>query len=155
MKIGLGSDHAGFELKEDIKVYLQEEFPEHELVDMGAYETTSTSYAIYGAKVGHAVAAGELDRGIVICGSGLGISMTAGKIRGVRAALCHDEYTARMSRLHNDANILAMGGRVIGKGLAREMVRVWLEQDFEGGRHQNRVDQIESLTQEDHSMPEK
>ncbi|PIE32587.1 ribose 5-phosphate isomerase B [candidate division KSB3 bacterium] len=149
MKIAMGSDHAGLELKEDIKEYLQEEFSEHDIVDMGAYDTTSTSYAIYGAKVGHAVAAGDVERGIIICGSGLGISMTAGKIRGVRAALCHDEYTARMSRMHNDANILAMGGRVIGKGLAREMVKVWLEQEYEGGRHQTRVEQIESLTTED------
>jgi ribose 5-phosphate isomerase B len=149
MKIALGSDHAGLELKEDIKEYLQEEFSEHDIVDMGTHDMTSTSYAIYGAKVGHAVAAGDVERGIIICGSGLGISMTAGKIRGVRAALCHDEYTARMSRLHNDANILAMGGRVIGKGLAREMVKVWLEQEYEGGRHQIRVEQIESLSQGD------
>lgn len=146
MKIGLGSDHAGFELKEDIKIYLQEEFPDIEVVDLGTHDTTSTSYAIYGAKVAHAVAAGEVERGIIACGSGLGISMTAGKVKGVRAALCHDEYTAKMSRLHNNANILAMGGRVIGKGLAREMVKVWLETPFEGGRHQTRVEQIESLT---------
>ena len=92
MKIGIGSDHAGFELKEDVKAFLQETFPDHEVIDMGTHDTSSTSYAIYGAKVAHAVAKGEVDRGIVICGSGLGISMTAGKVRGVRAALCHDEY---------------------------------------------------------------
>ena len=148
MKIGLGSDHAGFELKEDLKAYLREAFPAHEVVDFGTHDANSVSYAEYGAKVGKAVAAGEVERGIVVCGSGLGISMTAGKVRGVRAALCHDEYTARMSRLHNDANVLAMGGRVVGKGVAREMVKVWLETAFEGGRHQTRVDQIEALTKD-------
>jgi len=148
MKIALGSDHAGFELKEDIKTYLLEAFAQHEIIDMGVHDLASVSYAEYGAKVGKAVAAGEVDRGIVICGSGLGISMAAGKVRGVRAALCHDEYTARMSRLHNDANVLAMGGRVVGKGVAREMVKIWLETPFEGGRHQTRVEQIESLTNE-------
>lgn len=149
MKIGLGSDHAGFELKQDVKAYLQEAFPQHDVVDFGTHDLTSVSYAEYGAKVGKAVAAGDVDRGIVICGSGLGISMTAGKVRGVRAALCHDEYTARMSRLHNDANVLALGGRVLGKGVAREMVKVWLETEFEGGRHQARVDQIESLSEDE------
>ncbi len=148
MKIGLGSDHAGFELKQDVKAYLQEAFPQHEIIDFGVHDLTSVSYAEYGAKVGKAVAAGDVERGIVVCGSGLGISMAAGKVRGVRAALCHDEYTARMSRLHNDANVLAMGGRVVGKGVARDMVKVWLETPFEGGRHQARVEQIESLTSE-------
>ena len=146
MKIGLGSDHAGFELKEDLKNYLQEHFSEHEIIDFGTHDTSSTSYAIYGAKVAHAVANGEINRGIVVCGSGLGISMTAGKVKGVRAALCHDEYTARMSRMHNNANVLAMGGRILGKGLAQEMVKVWLETEFEGGRHQTRVEQIETLS---------
>ncbi|MCP4400084.1 MAG: ribose 5-phosphate isomerase B [bacterium] len=145
MKIGLGSDHAGFELKEDLKNYLQEHLSEHDIIDFGTYDTSSTSYAIYGAKVAHAVADGEIDRGIVVCGSGLGISMAAGKVKGVRAALCQDEYTARMSRLHNNANVLALGGRVVGKGLAQEMVKVWLETGYEGGRHQVRVEQIESL----------
>jgi ribose 5-phosphate isomerase B len=146
MRIGIGSDHAGFELKEDIKAYLKEEFSEHEIVDFGTHDTTSTSYAEYGAKVGRAVAEGKVDRGIVICGTGLGITMTAGRIRGVRVALCHDAYTAKMSRLHNDANMLAMGGRVVGKGVARDMVKIWLETPFEGGRHQRRVEQIDSLT---------
>jgi ribose 5-phosphate isomerase B len=147
MKIGLGSDHAGLELKEDLKKYLQENFSEHDIIDFGTNDNASTSYAIYGAKVAHAVADGEIERGIVVCGSGLGISMAAGKVKGIRAALCHDEYTARMSRLHNDANVLAMGGRVVGKGLAQEMVKVWLETEFEGGRHQTRVEQIESLSE--------
>ena len=146
MKIGIGSDHAGFELKEDIKAYLQEEFAEHEIIDFGTNSSASTSYAEYGANVGHAVANGKLDRGILICGSGIGISMTAGRIRGVRVALCHDAYTAKMSRLHNNANVLAMGGRVVGKGVARDLVKIWLETPFEGGRHQLRVEQIDALT---------
>lgn len=146
MKIGIGSDHAGLELKEDLKAYLQEAFPQHEIIDYGTNATTSTDYALYGARVGHAVAKGELDRGILVCGSGIGISMTAGRIRGVRCALCHDAYTAKMSRLHNNANVLAMGGRVVGKGVARDMVEIWLTTEFEGGRHQRRIDQIEELT---------
>ena len=147
MKIGIGSDHAGFELKEDIKTYLQEEFSEHEIVDFGTNDTSSTDYAIYGAKVAKAVANGTLDRGVVICGTGLGISMTVGRVRGVRVALCHDAYTAKMSRLHNDANVLAMGGRVVGKGVARDLLKLWLETEFEGGgRHQRRINQIDELT---------
>jgi ribose 5-phosphate isomerase B len=146
MKIGIGSDHAGFELKEDIKAYLQKEVPAHELIDFGTNNTASTSYAEYGAKVGHAVADGKIDRGIIICGTGIGITMTAGRIRGVRVALCHDAYTAKMSRLHNNANVLAMGGRVVGKGVARDLVKIWLETAFEGGRHQLRVEQIDTLT---------
>jgi ribose 5-phosphate isomerase B len=146
MKIGIGSDHAGFELKEDIKAYLKEAFLDHEVIDFGTHDTTSTNYAEYGAKVGKAVVDGKLDRGIVICGTGIGISMTVGRIRGVRCALCHDAYTAKMGRLHNNANVIAMGGRVVGKGVARDMVKIWLETDFEGGRHQRRIDQIDSLT---------
>jgi glycine hydroxymethyltransferase len=146
MKIGIGSDHAGFELKEDLKTYLKEEFSNHEIIDFGTYNTASTSYAEYGAKVGHAVANGKVDRGIIVCGSGIGITMTASRIKEVRVALCHDTYTAKMSRLHNNANILAMGGRTTGKGVARDMVKTWLETDFEGGRHQRRIEQIDSLT---------
>ena len=146
MKIAIGSDHAGFELKEDLKAYLHETFAAHAIVDFGTSNTDSVSYAEYGAKVGHAVAVGEVERGIIVCGSGLGISMTANKIKGVRAALCHDAYTAQMSRLHNNANVLAIGGRTTGKGVARDIVKIWLETPFEGGRHQTRVDQIEELS---------
>jgi ribose 5-phosphate isomerase B len=145
MKIGIGSDHAGFELKEDLKAYFQAELPEHQLVDFGTHDTKSTNYAEYGIKVAHAVVNGEIDRGIIICGTGLGITMAAGRLKGVRAALCHDAFTAKMSRLHNDANILALGGRVVGKGVARDMVKIWLETPFEGGRHKTRIDQIDSL----------
>lgn len=149
MKIGIGSDHAGFGLKEEIKTYLQEDFPELEVVDYGTKSTDSTDYPIYGAKVAQALAAGEVERGILICATGIGITMTAGKVKGVRAALCHDAFTAKMSRLHNDANILSMGARVIGSGVAKDMVKTWLETDFEGGRHERRVHQIHDLTQED------
>jgi glycine hydroxymethyltransferase len=145
MKIGIGSDHAGFQLKEDLKTYLQEAFTEHEIVDFGTYNTTSVSYATYGAKVAHAVADGKIDRGIVICGAGIGITMAAGRVKGVRVALCHDAYTAKMSRSHNNANMLAMGGRVVGTGVAQDMVKIWLETEFEGGRHQPRVEQIDAL----------
>ncbi len=146
MKIGMGSDHAGLELKEDIKAYLREDFPELDIVDYGTNDTSSTDYGIYGAKVAKAVATGDVDKGILMCGSGLGITMTAGRVKGARVALCHDAYTAKMSRLHNDANVLSMGGRVVGKGVARDMVKIWLETEFEGGRHQRRVNQIEELT---------
>ncbi len=146
MRLGIGSDHAGLELKEHVKTYLQGVFPEHEVVDFGTHDTTSTSYAEYGAKVGHAVADGKVDRGIVMCGTGIGITMTCGRIKGVRIALCHDAYTAQMSRLHNNTNMLAMGGRTTGKAIAEQMVDIWMTTDYEGGRHQRRVEQVDSLT---------
>jgi ribose 5-phosphate isomerase B len=147
MKIGIGSDHSGFGLKKELKAYLKEDFPDIEVVDYGPKDTNSTDYPIYGAKVAKAVANGEVDRGILICGTGIGITMTAGKVKGVRAALCHDAYTAKLSRLHNDANIISMGSRVIGSGVAKDMLKVWLETEFEGGgRHERRVRQIHDLT---------
>ncbi|MBD3305673.1 ribose 5-phosphate isomerase B [candidate division KSB3 bacterium] len=146
MKIGIASDHAGFELKEDLKAYVQQELTDHEMIDFGTDGPSSVNYAEYGAKLGHAVVAGEVERGIVICGTGIGITMTVSHIKGVRVALCHDEYTARMSRLHNNTNILGMGGRTLGKGVAREMLKVWLETRFEGGRHLRRLNQIVALT---------
>jgi ribose 5-phosphate isomerase B len=147
MKIAIGSDHAGFELKEDIKAYLKE-LGIHEFMDCGTYDTTSVDYPDFGIKVAKAITNGEVERGILICGTGIGMSMVAGKVKGVRAALCQDLYTARMSREHNDANILVMGGRIVGKGLAREMVKVWLTTGFEGGRHRKRLEKIEKLTEE-------
>ena len=148
MKIGIGSDHAGFDLKEELKAYLQEDLPEIDVVDYGTKDINSADYPIYGAKVAKALAAGDINRGILICGTGIGITMTAGKVKGVRAALCHDAFTAKMSRLHNDANIISMGARVIGSGVAKDMLKVWLETEFEGGeRHERRVHQIHDLTQ--------
>ena len=144
MKIAIGSDHAGYSLKEEVKKYLAlKEIP---FTDFGTFKIDSSDYPEFAYKVGNAVISDEYDRGILICGTGIGMSITANKIKGVRAAVTDTEEGAKMSRLHNNANILAMGGRVIGKGLAREMVKVWLETPFEGGRHQTRVEQIESLT---------
>ncbi len=147
MKIAIGSDHAGFELKEEIKTYLKE-LGGHEVIDHGTYDTRSVDYPDFGIKVARSVAKKEVDRGILICGTGIGMSIVAGRFKGVRAALCQDLYTARMSREHNDANILIMGGRVVGKGLAREMVKIWLSTEFEGGRHSKRLEKIEKLMEE-------
>ncbi len=145
MKIALGADHAGFELKEKIKKFLQE--AGHEVLDLGCHSTESVDYPVYGAKVAKAVLQGEAERGILVCGTGLGMSMVANRFPGIRAALCHELFTARMSRLHNDANVLVLGGRVIGDVLALEMVKVFLETPFEGGRHLRRVNQIDELSE--------
>ncbi len=107
---------------------------------------SSVNYAEYGVKVAQAILDHRADRGIVICGTGIGITMTVSRIEGIRATLCHDAFTARMSRLHNNSNVLAMGGRTTGKGVARDMVKIWLETRFEGGRHQQRLEQIDELT---------
>ena len=122
MKIALGADHGGWELKEAIKPLLQE--LGHEIQDFGTYDENSVDYPEFGEAVASAVAEGKADRGILVCGTGIGMCMVANKHPGIRAALCHDLYTARLSREHNDANILVLGGRVVGKGLALEMVRV-------------------------------
>ena len=144
MRIALGCDHGGFELKEYIKSYLENR-GDVEVLDLGTYSTESVDYPEYAARVAHAILKGEADRGILMCGTGIGISISANKFKGIRAALCHDGYTARMSRLHNDANILAMGGRTTGKEVATDMVRIWLETPFEGGRHQRRLDKIRQI----------
>lgn len=140
----LGCDHAGFALKKEIIGLLQElSLP---LMDLGCdCEGVSVHYPVYAHKVVQAVLAQPDSRGILICGTGLGMSMAANRFQGIRAALCQELYTARMSRLHNDANILVMGGRIVGPGLAREIVQVWLQTPFEGGRHQERLNLIETL----------
>ncbi len=143
MKIGLASDHGGFQLKEDVKEYLKEEG--YEVVDYGTKNEESVDYPEYAEKLSEAVVAGEVDRGIAICGTGIGISIACNKVKGVRAALCSETYSARMSMEHNNANILALGGRVTGKDLALEIVSVWLNSEFEGGRHQRRVDKISAI----------
>jgi len=142
MDIIIGSDHAGFGLKEECRLLL-EKSKEHEVMDAGVYSRESSDYPKIAHKVAKAVADGEYARGILICGSGIGMSMVANRYKGVRAALCHNLYTARMSRLHNDANILVMGDRVIGVGLALEMVEIFLKTEFEGGRHKSRLDMID------------
>jgi len=143
MKIALGSDHAGFELKEDLRSYLAE--MKVDALDLGTYSEDSVDYPDVAVKVAEKVARGEVERGLLICGTGIGMSIVANRFAGVRAALCHDLYTARISREHNNANILALGGRVTGKGLAREMLKVFLETEFQGGRHERRVKKIAAL----------
>ena len=146
MKVAIGSDHGGFELKEDIQAYLTEEFPELEILDVGTHNTSSVNYAEYGLKVARAILNGQVDRGIIFCGTGIGITMAVSRLQGIRAALCHDAFTAEMSRRHNNSNILALGGRTTGKAVARDIVRIWLETPFEGGRHQHRLKEVDTLT---------
>ncbi|WP_263282480.1 ribose 5-phosphate isomerase B [Schnuerera sp. xch1] len=143
MKIGIGSDHGGYELKEYIKEYLYEEGIDY--VDFGTNSLDSVDYPDYGEKLSRAVVSGEVDRGIAICGTGIGISIACNKVKGIRCALCENIYSARMSVEHNNANILALGGRVIGKDLAIEIVSTWLDSKFQGGRHERRVNKISSI----------
>lgn len=140
MKIALGSDHEGFHLKEAIKIYLEEEGIDYE--DYGTDSTESVDYPLYGLRVAEAVAEKECDFGIICCGTGIGISIAANKVPGIRCAVVSDVYSAQMSREHNDANILALGGRVIGPGLAVKIVETWLATEFAGGRHQRRINGI-------------
>jgi ribose 5-phosphate isomerase B len=142
-RIAIGADHGGFELKEELKGFLRE--MGHQVQDLGTHGEESVHYPGFAVLVARQISQGEADRGILICGTGIGMSIVANRFPGVRAALCHDLYTAIMSRKHNDANCLALGGRVLGKGLAKEMVRVWLETPFEGGRHELRLAQIREL----------
>jgi ribose 5-phosphate isomerase B len=143
MRIAMGSDHAGFLLKEDIKAFLITEG--HEIVDHGTDSEEPVDYPAFIAAAAHAVGNGECERGIVMGGSGQGEQIAANKVHGVRAALCHDLFLAELSRRHNDANVLSMGGRVVAPAYAREIVRVWLATGFEGGRHVPRLEQIASI----------
>ena len=137
MKIGSGNDHAAVDMKFEIVKYL--EVSGYEVVNFGTDTNDSCDYPVYGEKVARAVANGEVDRGILICGTGVGISLAANKVKGIRAAVCSESVTARFSRLHNDANILAFGARIVGVETAKDMVNVWLNREFGGGRHQRRV----------------
>ena len=143
MNIIIGSDHAGFGLKEECRVFLEENTT-HRINDIGVYDRNSFDYPRIAHKVAGKVADREYDRGILICGTGIGMSIVANRYKSVRAALCHNIYTASMCRLHNDANILVMGDRVIGVGLALEVLDMFLKTEFEGGRHQNRLDMFEN-----------
>lgn len=143
MKIAIGSDHGGYELKEIIKKHLQEKG--FDIKDFGTDSTESTDYPDFAEAVGKAVANKELEKGILICGTGIGISIAANKIPGVRCGLVSDCFSARSTRQHNDANIIALGGRVVGPGLALDIVDTWLGSEFEGGRHQRRVDKITDI----------
>lgn len=144
MKLAIGSDHGGWELKEEIKKYLKN-ISDIEVIDYGTSAPQSVDYPDFGRLVAEAVSKGTAERGILICGTGIGMSIVANRYPGVRAALCHDHFTARMSRLHNDSNILVMGERVIGKGVALDMVKTWLETEFEGGRHLKRIEKINQI----------
>lgn len=140
MKIAIGSDHGGYNLKEAIKKHLEEKGIEYK--DFGTNSAESVDYPEFGMRVAEAVKSGEFDKGIVCCGTGIGISISANKVPGIRCAVVSDTFSAEMSRLHNNANVLALGERVVGKGLALKIVDVWLETEFEGGRHERRVNKI-------------
>ncbi len=143
MKIAVGCDHAGFGLKQDVIAILRNSGTD--IIDCGTTDTASVDYPDFGEKVAALVSSGKVERGILICGTGIGMSMVANKFPNVRAALCNDLFTARMSRLHNDANILVLGGRVVGKDLGAEIVRVWLSTAFEGDRHLRRINKIKTI----------
>lgn len=146
MRIAIGADHAGYPLKQHLIQFLKD--AGHEVDDLGTHSEESVDYPPICAAVARTVARGEAERGVVLGGSGQGEQIAANKVRGIRAALCNDLYTARMSRAHNDANVLSIGGRVVGTALAEEIVRTWLETPFEGGRHQRRIDQITDIESE-------
>ena len=143
MRIAMGCDHAGFALKEDLAALLRSQG--HEVTDHGTWSETPVDYPAFCAAAARSVVAGEADRAILIGGSGQGEQIAANKVDGIRAALCHDVYLARLSREHNDANVLTMGGRVVAAAYAREIVTVWLSTSFEGGRHVPRVEQIAAI----------
>lgn len=139
MKIAIGADHGGYELKQKIIVLLEK--LNHEIYDVGCNTTQSVDYPSFAEAVCERIIHGESAGGILVCGTGIGMSIAANRNRKIRAANCHNEYTARMSREHNDANVLCIGARVLGEGVVEEIVRVWLETEFAGGRHQQRVQQ--------------
>lgn len=145
MKIALGADHGGFELKEAIKKHLIDKG--NEVVDFGTHSTDSIDYALIAKEVGEYVVKENI-LGVLCCGTGIGISIAANKVNGVRAACCSDYFSAKLTRAHNNANLLCMGGRVVGAGLALELVDVFLATEFEGGRHQRRIDQITAIEKE-------
>lgn len=148
MRISIGSDHAGFELKEALESYLVE--AGHEVTDAGAHSDEPVDYPALAAVVGRAVASGAAERGVLVCGSGIGVAIAANKVPGVRAAHVSDPEMARMSRLHNDANVVTMAGRSLEVDAARRIVDTFLSTEFEGGRHQRRVDAITALENENH-----
>ena len=144
MKIGFGSDHAAIELKACLIEHLKEKG--YECVDFGAYSPEEKlDYPIAGRKVAEAIRRGEVDRGVLVCGTGVGMSMAANKLRGIRAACCSDIFSAKFTRAHNDANVLCLGARVVGVGLACELADAFIDTEFEGGKHQRRIDMISEL----------
>ena len=143
MKLAIGSDHVGFELKPVIIEYLEE--LGHEVTDFGPYSSERTDYPIYGKKVAEEGAAGNFDCGILICGTGVGISISANKVKSIRAVVCSEPYSARLSKEHNNTNILAFGSRVVGSELAKMIVKEWLDAKFEGGRHSKRIEMLNRI----------
>lgn len=141
--IAIACDHAALEMKAEVIKMLEERGLAYE--DFGTYTADSCHYPVYGARAARAVASGQCDRGILICGTGIGMSLVANKVQGIRCSLCSDSYSAKMTRAHNDSNMLAMGARVIGIEVAKEIVAAWLDTPFEGGRHQTRVDMISAI----------
>ena len=140
MRIVIGNDHTAVDLKNIIVDYLTE--LGYDVINLGTDSRESCDYPVYGEKVGRAVADGQADLGIAICGTGVGISLAANKVKGVRACVCSEPYTAKLSRMHNNSNVLAFGARVVGDELAKMIVKEWLDAEFEGGRHQRRVDML-------------
>ena len=143
MQVGLACDHGGFELKEELKAFLRS--MGFEPIDLGTFSEDSVDYPDYGILVAEKISRGEMEKGILVCGTGIGMSIVANKFPGVRAALANDLYSSRCSREHTDANILVIGGRIVGKELAKEIVKLWLDTPFAGGRHKRRLEKIEAL----------
>ena len=143
LSVALGADHAGWELKEALKSWLME--GGYQVLDFGTHSPDSVDYPDYAQQVGESVAVGKVDRGVLVCGTGIGMAMAANKVPGIRAALCGDLYTARMSREHNDANVLVLGGRLMGADMAADILHAWLATDFAGGRHARRVDKMADI----------
>lgn len=147
MKIGIGNDHAALEMKNQVMEYLEEKG--YEVINYGTNTPESCNYPEFGEKVGRVVVSGEVDCGILICGTGVGISLAANKVKGVRAVVCSEPYSAKLSKQHNNTNILAFGARVVGIELAKMIIDEWLGAEFEGGRHQTRVDMIMAIENKD------
>ena len=143
MKVAIGCDHGGFALKEAVRAYLEQNHIEYK--DFGAYSEESVDYAPIAAQAARYVASGQADRGVLICSTGIGISIAANKVKGIRAALCTNEFCAEMTRRHNDANILCMGGKVVDPETGVKLLEIFLKTEFEGGRHQRRIDQIAQI----------
>jgi len=147
MKIGIGNDHSAFALKQTIKAYLESQG--HEVVDYGAYSAERSNYPEFGEKVARAIVRGEVERGVLICGTGVGISIAANKVKGIRAAVCSEPVTASFVRRHNDAQIIAFGARIVGEEMARAIVDAYFGASFEGGRHQTRIDMLMDIENRD------
>lgn len=150
MKIAMGNDHTAIGMKNEVKKFLEEKG--YEVIDLGTNSTESCDYPVYGEKVAMAVASGETDLGIAICGTGVGISLACNKVNGIRCCVCSEPYTAKLSRMHNNSNVLAFGARVIGDEMAKMITEEWLNAEYEGGRHQRRVDLVMDIEKRNHNL---